>query len=87
MGCIINLVSMFFLFSFGFEFDVYRLFIVPIWSVYMQYLWYFDHSNKLQFLVIQQAEVLLNFLVGVFSSAGNPKKLIESDSTLLQSEI
>ena len=53
----------------------------------MQYLWYFDHFNKLQFLVIQQAEVLLNFFGGCIQQRRQPKKLIESDSTLLQSEI
>ena len=29
----------------------------------MQYLWFCDHSNKCLFLVIQQADVLLNFFV------------------------
>ena len=32
-----------------------------IWSVYMQYLRRCDHSNNCLFLVIRQAEVLLNF--------------------------
>ena len=40
--------------------------LCQIWSGYMQYLRFCDHSNKCLFLVIQLAEVLLNFLVSVF---------------------
>ena len=48
-----------------------------IWSAYMQYLRCYDHSNKCLFLVIQQAEVLLNFIwwvyVGFTRLNGNEK--------------
>ena len=42
--------------------------LCQIWSVYMQYLRCWDHSNKCLFLVIQQAGVLLNFLVSVYAA-------------------
>ena len=35
--------------------------LCQIWSVYVHYLWGCDFSNKCVFLVLQQAEVLLNF--------------------------
>ena len=65
MGYIIKLGSIFFLFALvsNLAYIEYRLY--QIWSVYMQYLLCYDHSNKGLFLVIQQAEVLLNFFGGV----------------------
>ena len=35
--------------------------LCQFWSIYIQFLRCCDHSNKCLFLVIQQAEVLLNF--------------------------
>ena len=37
-----------------------------IWCEYIQHLWRCDHSNNWVFLAIQQAQVLLNFLVSVY---------------------
>ena len=57
--------------------------LCQIWSVYMQYLHCCDHSNECLFLVIQQAEVLLNFFgecscrwSKVWSKAGENNGLI-----------
>ena len=61
MGYIINLGSLFFLFSLVLNVVYIDYSLCQIWSVYMQYLRYFDHSNKCLFLVILQAELLLNF--------------------------
>ena len=61
MGYIINLGSLFFLLSLVLNLAYIDCLLCQIWSVYMQYLRYCDHSNKCLFLVIQQAEVLLNF--------------------------
>ena len=61
MGYIINLGSMFFIFSLVSNLAYIDHSLCQIWSVYMQYMWRYDHSNKCLFLVIQQAEVLLNF--------------------------
>ena len=66
MGYIVNLGSMFFLFSLVLNLAYIDYSLYQIWSVYMQYLLCFDHSNKCLFLVIQQAEVLLNFFGGVY---------------------
>ena len=68
MVYIINLGSMFFLFSLVLNLSYINYSLCHIWSVYMQYLRCCDHSNKCLFLVIQQAEVLLNFLVSVAQS-------------------
>ena len=59
MGYIINLSSLFFLFSFVLNLAYIDYLLCQIWSVYMQYLRCFDHFNKCLFLVIQQ--VMLNF--------------------------
>ena len=61
MGCIVNLVAIFFLFSLVLNLTYMGYSLCHIWSVYMQYLRCCDHSNKCLFLVIQQAEVLVNF--------------------------
>ena len=64
MGYIIKLGSIIFLLALvsSLAYIEYRL--GQIWSVYMQYLRCYDHSNKCLFLVIQQAEVLLNYFWG-----------------------
>ena len=41
--------------------------LCQIWSVYMPYLQCCDHSKKCVFLVVQQAEVLLNFFWWVYT--------------------
>ena len=66
MGFIIRLGPIFFLFALvsNLAYIEYRL--CQIWSIYMQYLRCYDHSNKCLFLVIQQAEVLLNFFWWVY---------------------
>ena len=65
MGTKIYLGSIFPI-SIGFEFGIYRLFIVlNLTCIYMQHLRCCDHSNKCLFLVFQKAEVLLNFLGSV----------------------
>ena len=69
MGYIINLGSMFFLFSLVLNLAYTDYSFCQIWSVYKQYLRCCDHSNKCLFLVIQQAEVLLSFFVGVSNFA------------------
>ena len=61
MGYIINLGSMVFLCSLGLNLAYIDYSLCLILSVYMQYMWCFDHSNNSFFLAIQQAEVLLNF--------------------------
>ena len=61
MGYVINLGSMFFLFSLVLNLEYIDYSLRQIWSVYMQYLRCCDHSNKCLFLIIQQAEVLLNY--------------------------
>ena len=65
MGYIINLGSMFFLLSLVLYLAYIDHSLCQIWSVYRQYLRCCDHSNECLFLVIQQAEVLLIFLVSV----------------------
>ena len=57
----------FFLFSFVLNLVCIGYSLCQIWSVYMQYLRWCDHSNKCLLLVIQQAEVLLNFFGGCIS--------------------
>ena len=66
MGYITNLSSMFFLFSLFLNLAYIDYTLCKIWSVYMQYLRYCDHSNKCLFLVIQLAEVLLKFFWWVY---------------------
>ena len=61
MGYIINLGSLFFLFSLVLNLAYFDYSLCQISSVYIQYLRYCDHFNKCLFLVIQQAEVLVNF--------------------------
>ena len=60
MDYIINLGSMFFLVSLVWNLAYIDYSLCQIWSVYMQYLQCCDHSKKWLFLVVQQAEVLLN---------------------------
>ena len=62
MSYIVNLGSLFSLFSLFLNLSSIDYSLCQIWSVYMQYLRCFDHSNKCLLLVIQQAEVLLTFL-------------------------
>ena len=62
-GYITNLGSIFFVFTLVLHEAYIDYPLCQIWSVYMQYLRCCDHSNKCLFLVIQEAEVLLNFLV------------------------
>ena len=61
MDYILNLGSMFFLVSLVWNLAYIDYSLCQIWSVYMQYLQCCDHSKKCLFLVVQQAEVLLNF--------------------------
>ena len=61
MGYIIHLGSMFFLFSLVLNLAYIDYSLCQIWSVHMHYLRRCDHSNNCLFLVIQRAEVLLNF--------------------------
>ena len=65
MGYIINWGSIFFLFPLILNLAYIDHSLCQIWSIYTQYFLCCDHSNKCLFLVIQQAEVLLNFLVSV----------------------
>ena len=67
MGYIINLGSLFFQFSLVLNLAYIDYSLCHIWSAYMQYLRCCDHSNKCLFLVIQQAEVLLNFFWWVYT--------------------
>ena len=64
MGYIINLGSMSFIFSLVSNLAYIDYSLWQIWSVYMQYIRRHYHSNNCLFLVIQQAEVLLNFFGG-----------------------
>ena len=64
MGFMINLDSLFFPFSLVLNLAYIDYSLCQIWSVCMQYLRCFDHSNKCLFPVIQQAEMLLNFFGG-----------------------
>ena len=64
MGYIINLGSLFLLFSLVLNLTYIDYSLCQIWSVYMQYLRCCEHSNKCLFFVIQQTEVLLNFFGG-----------------------
>ena len=66
MGYIINLGPMFFLLSLVFNLAYIGYSLCQIWSVYMPYLRRCDHSSNCLFLVIQQAEVLLNFFWWVY---------------------
>ena len=61
MGYMINLSSIFFLYSLVLNLAYSNHSLCQIWSVYMQHSWCCDHSNECLFIVIQQAEVLLNF--------------------------
>ena len=61
MGYMINLGSMFFLFSLVLNLAYIEYSLCHIWSVYMQYLRWCDHSDKCLFPITQQADVLLNF--------------------------
>ena len=70
MGYITNSGSIFFLFSLVLILAYIDYSLSQILSIYMQYFWCCDYSNKCFFLVIQQAEVLLNFLVSVALSLG-----------------
>ena len=66
---IINLGSMFFLASLVWTLAYIDYSLCQIWSVSMQYLQCCDHSKKCLFLVVQEAEALLNFFwVSVFTS-------------------
>ena len=65
LGYIMNLGSIFFLFALVLNLAYIDYSLCQIWSVYMPYLRYYDRSNKCLFLVIQEAEVLPNFLVSV----------------------
>ena len=59
------------------EYSLYQ-----IWSVYMQYLRCCDHSKNCLFLVLQQAEVVLNFfLMSVYESFMNIEKHSSVDSS------
>ena len=66
MCYIVNLGSMFFLLSLVLNLAYINYSLCHMWSVYMQYLRCCDHSNKCLFLVIQQAEMLLNFFWWVY---------------------
>ena len=66
IGNIINLGSMFFIFSLVSNLAYIDYSLCQIWSVYMQYMRRYDHSNNCLFLVIQQTEVLLNFFWWVY---------------------
>ena len=66
MGYIINLGSLFFLLSLVLNVAYIDYSLCQIWNVYMQYLRCFDHSHKCLLLIIQQAEVLLNFFWWVY---------------------
>ena len=68
MGYILNLGSLFFPFSLVLNLAYIDYSLCQIWSVYIQYLRCFDHSNKGLFSVIQQAEVLLNFFWWMYFS-------------------
>ena len=62
MGYKTNLGSIFFLLSMVLDLAyIDYSSLCQIWNVYMQYLRWCDFLNKYLFLVIQQAEVLLNF--------------------------
>ena len=61
IGYLINFGPMFFIFSLFLNLAYIGYSLCQIWSVYTQCLRCCDHSNKCLFLVIQQAEVLLNF--------------------------
>ena len=61
MAYITNLDPVCFLFSLVLNLAYIDYSLCQIRSVYMQYLRCCDYSNKCLFLVIQQAEVLLNF--------------------------
>ena len=57
--------------------------LCQIWSVYMQYLRCYDHSNGCLFLVIHQAEVLLNFFFWwVYALLSFPWRLIKASQIL-----
>ena len=60
-GYILNLGSMFFIFSLVLDLAYIDYTLRQIWSVYLQNLQCCEHSNKCLLLVIQQVEVLLNF--------------------------
>ena len=60
MVYMINLGSMFFIHSLVLNLAYINHSLWQIWSVYMQHSRCCDHSNECLFLVIQQAEVLLN---------------------------
>ena len=87
MGYIINVGSMFFLFSLALNLLYIDYSLCHIWSVNMQYLRCCDHSNKCLFLVIQQAEVLLNFLVSVWRNVKSSCQRWISINTQLYAQI
>ena len=57
MGYITNRGFIFFYFHCFFYLAYMDYSLCQMWSVYIQYLWCSDHSNKCLFLVIQYAEV------------------------------
>ena len=61
IGYIVNLDPIFFIFSLVLNSTYIESSFSQIWSVYLQYLPRCDHFKKYLFLVIQLAEVLLNF--------------------------
>ena len=66
-GYITNLGPIFFLFALVLNLADIDYSVCQIESVYMHYLRFCDYSNKCLFLVIQQAEVLLNFFWWVYT--------------------
>ena len=60
---------MFFLFSLVLNLAYIDYTLCQIWSAYMQYLRRCDHTDKCSFLVIQQAEVLLNLFLWIYDRA------------------
>ena len=66
MDCIINLGSMSFLIALVWNLAYIDYSLCHIWSVYVQYLQCCGHSKRCLFLVVQQAEVFLNFFWWVY---------------------
>ena len=66
MDYIMNLGAMFFLVSLVWNLAYIDYSLCHIWSVYMQYLQCCDHFKKWFFLVVQKAEVSLNFFWWVY---------------------
>ena len=82
MDYIINLGSMFFLVSLVRNLAYINYSLCQIWSVYMQYLQCCDYSKKCLFLVVQQAEVLLNFFGECTCKVGTKHRLVNKLSSL-----